>query len=108
MMSESTFQAANVCARPIDVVAVKGRVKGVRVYEPLAKSEDAEKFAAACARALDAYLARDFDAAAKAWDDALAMRPSDEASKTMKARALEYAKTPPPADWNGAHVMTEK
>jgi adenylate cyclase len=108
MMSEPTFEAAKVCARPIDVVAVKGRVKGVRVYEPLAKSDSNDKFAAICARALDAYLARDFAGAAKTWDEALALRPNDDASKTMKARALDYAKQPPPSDWSGAHVMTEK
>ena len=108
MIAESTFDAARLIARPIDVVAVKGRVKGVRVYEPLEPNAANERFAAACARALDAYLARDFAAAAKSWDEALAMRPDDEASETMRARAVAYAKDAPPADWNGAHVMKEK
>jgi len=108
MISESTFEASKTCARPIDVVAVKGRVKGVRVYEPLPKTGDDEKFAAICTRALDAYLARDFAAAAKAWEDAIVVRPNDTASKMMKERALEYVAHPPPTDWNGAHVMTEK
>jgi adenylate cyclase len=108
MIAEATFESAKICARPIDVVAVKGRVKGVRVYEPLEKNEDNEKFAAICTRALDAYLARDFAGAAKAWSEALAMRPNDEASKTMRSRALDYEANAPPADWGGAHVMTEK
>jgi len=80
----------------------------VRVYEPLPKTGDDEKFAAICTRALDAYLARDFAAAAKAWEDAIVVRPNDTASKMMKERALEYVAHPPPTDWNGAHVMTEK
>ena len=108
MMSEPTFEASKMVARPIDVVAVKGRVKGVRVYEPLAKNDESERFAAICTRALDAYLARDFDAAAKAWEEALGVRPNDQASKTMRQRALEYAEHAPPPDWDGAHVMTEK
>jgi adenylate cyclase len=114
MIAQSTFEAAKsaIVARPIDVVAVKGKVTGVRVYEPIALAKDAtddeKKFAAACTRALDAYLARDFSNAAKAWDDALAIRKDDEACATMKSRALDYAKSPPPAEWNGAHVMHEK
>jgi adenylate cyclase len=114
MISEATYAAVRdeLTARPIDVVAVKGRSAGVRVYEPLARtpaaSSDDVAFAAACARALDRYLARDFASAAAAWGDALAVRPGDEACETMKARALGYADAPPPAEWSGVHVMHEK
>jgi len=114
MMSEATFDAVKgaIVARPIDVVAVKGKATGVRVYEPLATANDAtddeKKFAAACARALDAYLARDFETAIAAWTDALAIRAEDPACAAMRDRAREYVKSPPPADWNGARVMHEK
>jgi adenylate cyclase len=114
MIAESTYEAAkqDIVARPIDVVAVKGKLTGVRVFEPIATkatATDADKrFCAAATRALDAYLARDFAAAAKAWDDALAIRGDDEPSKLMKARSLAYAAAPPPSDWNGVAVMHEK
>ncbi len=114
MMSEATYEAAKsaVVARPIDVVAVKGKVKGVRVFEPIAARDDAtdgdKRFCDLTARALEAYLSRDFTGAAKAWDEALLVRKSDAACELMKARALELAKTPPPPDWDGAHVMHEK
>ena len=110
MISDATRTALGdaVVARPIDVVAVKGRSAGVRVYEPLTDTPKNRELAAACARALDAYLARDFAAAARAWEDALAVRPGDEACETMRARALAYAVTPPPAEWSGVHVMHEK
>jgi len=110
MMSEGTWAAVKdgVVARPVDVVAVKGKAKGVRVYEPLPRSDESERFAAICTRALDLYLGRDFAGAAKAWDEALALRPDDAASKVMKARATELAAAPPPADWDGTTVMHEK
>ncbi len=114
MIAESTFEAAKgaIVARPIDVVAVKGKITGVRVYEPLAleknATDDEKKFADACTRALDAYLARKFADAISAWIDARAIRKDDEACKTMIERAREYEKTPPPENWNGAHVMHAK
>ena len=114
MTSETTYEAAKdvLLARPVDVVAVKGKAKGVRVYEPLgplegAKAEDV-RFCEACTRALDLYLRRDFDGAAKAWGEALVSRPDDAASQLMKARSEELAASPPPDDWDGTYVMHEK
>ena len=114
MIAEATHAAAKdeVLARPIDVVAVKGRAVGIRVYEPLALVKDATKeerlVCEASAHALDAYLARDFAKAIAGWNEVLRVLPSDAAAKTMKARAEEYEKAPPPPDWNGTHVMHEK
>ncbi|HEY1956516.1 MAG TPA: adenylate/guanylate cyclase domain-containing protein [Polyangiaceae bacterium] len=108
MASETTFAKAGVLARAVDVVAVKGKALGVRVYEPRADGANEKKFCDACGRALDLYLARKFEDAARAWDEALAIHADDEAAKTMKARALAFAAAPPPADWNGTNVMHEK
>ncbi len=106
MMSEKTFASAGVVARAIDVVAVKGKARGVRVYEPRPAEE--KKFCDACTRALDLYLARDFTGAAKAWGEALELSPGDSTCETMKARALELAAAPPPPDWDGTNVMHTK
>jgi adenylate cyclase len=99
-----------IVARPLDVVAVKGKKQGVRVYELMAKAGDAAaaKVAALSTTALDAYLARDFTAAAAAWDEVLALRPGDRAATLMRDRATAYVATPPPDDWNGVHVATSK
>ncbi|HSQ66132.1 MAG TPA: adenylate/guanylate cyclase domain-containing protein [Polyangiaceae bacterium] len=114
MLSEAAYLASKdaVLARPIDVVAVKGKATGIRVYEPIARRADATKddvvFCAACERALDAYLARDFAGAERAWGEALGVRPGDEAATLMQGRAAEYARNAPPADWDGTHVMKSK
>jgi adenylate cyclase len=114
MISESTFEAAKstIVARPIDVVAVKGKQRGVRVYELLALTTDADPdtvaIAAASTTALDAYLARDFTAAATAWSEVLTRRPDDSAATLMRDRALAYVASPPPSDWSGVTTASEK
>jgi adenylate cyclase len=114
MIAESTRIAAGdaVVARPVDVVAVKGRSQGVRVYELLALAAeddaDARAVAATSTVALDAYLARDFAKAAAAWDDVLALRPNDVAATLMRDRARAFAASPPDTDWTGVTIATEK
>jgi adenylate cyclase len=114
MIAESTFEQARgaVVARPLDVVAVKGKVRPVRVYELLAlaseRDAEAEAVAADATTALDAYLARRFEAATAAWDRVLARRPGDRAATIMRARAEALAASPPGPDWTGVTVATEK
>ncbi len=114
LVSEACREAARakIVLRPIDVVAVKGKKQGVKVYEPLARTGDhdasAEALAAISERAMDAYLARRFDEAARLFEDVLKVRPGDVAATTLRDRARAYEREPPAADWSGAHVMTEK
>ena len=109
LISEGCRRAAGdaIVARAIDVVAVKGKSQGVRVYEPLAladKADDAARaLAARSAQAFDAYLARRFGEAAALYDQI-----GDAAAQAMKARCEVYAATPPPSEWTGTHVMHEK
>jgi len=114
MISESTFVAAGtaIVARPIDIVAVKGKKQGIRLYELLARASDndtaAVELAAISTRALDAYVARRFEEAAAAWGEILAERPDDAPAAAMSERALAFAAHPPPADWAGVTVATQK
>ncbi len=114
MISEATYLACKekVVARPIDVVAVKGKRQGVRVYEPLCLCEEPDEkargVAEASERALDLYLHRRFDEAAAAWDEVLHLRPGDAAASHMKRHAQDFAKHPPPEDWDGVAVMKVK
>ena len=114
MISEATFEHARstIVARPLDVVAVKGKQRGVRVYEVLAlvaeRDRQAEAIAADSADALDAYIARRFDDAVAAWTRVLERAPGDRAATILRDRASAYAVTPPPTDWSGITVATEK
>jgi len=114
LASEATVRAAGsrIVARPVDVVAVKGKAQETRVYEVLAcGDEDAvadRALAALCERALAAYLARDFMGAAGLWDEALAAMPGDPVSRVMAERARANVVVPPPAAWTGVHVVDTK
>ncbi len=114
MISETTFLHAgpSIVARPVDVVAVKGKKQGIRLYELLALASDhdaaAELLASTSTRALDAYLARDFATALAAYEEILALRPADVAATIMRDRTRAFAANPPSPDWNGVTVATEK
>jgi adenylate cyclase len=114
LVSAACREAAKgrIVMRPIDVVLVKGKRQGVKVYEPLAlaseNDEKAESIAALAERAMDAYLSRRFGEAGRIFEDVLGMLPGDVAATTLRDRARRYEREPPPEDWSGAHVMTEK
>jgi adenylate cyclase len=114
MISEATFEAAKdvIVARPVDVVAVKGKKQGVPIYELLALKSDGDAAAEAVAekstRALDAYLARKFSVAAALWNEIIADRPDDQAATVMRDRAVAFAAEPPPPEWTGVWVATSK
>jgi adenylate cyclase len=114
MISEATFEAARaqIVARPLDVVAVKGKSRGVRVYELLAMTSDQDVAAATLAAdatsALDAYLARDFVGAIAACDRILGHTPDDKPALLLRGRAVAFSAAPPPVDWSGVFVATEK
>src|SRR3569623_419710 len=109
LISEGCRRAAGdaIVARAIDVVAVKGKSQGVRVYEPLALAAQAEDrvraLAARSAHAIAAYLARRWGEAA-----ALYAQLGAAAAQAMKARCEAYALAPPPPEGTGTHVMHEK
>jgi adenylate cyclase len=97
---------------PIDIVAVKGKQRGVRVYELLALASDhdrdAEALAADATTALDAYCARDFAAAIAAWAKVLARRPGDRPAQIMTERATELLARPPDERWSAVMIAKEK
>jgi class 3 adenylate cyclase len=104
-------------SRPIDVVAVKGKARGVRIYELLAGlPDDAELPPSAddlrrqelTERAFTAYLAREFAEAASLYRELADEFPDDALGEMFVARCDAYLKSPPDADWGGVMHMTEK
>ncbi len=114
LISEPTYEAARegIVARPVDVVRVKGKQRGVKVYEPLclASEDDAEAraLASTAAQGLDAYLARDFGGAAGFFEKALELRPEDRPAAMLLERCRRFMLQPPSEDWDGIYVATEK
>jgi adenylate cyclase len=95
--------------RLVDRVAVKGRSRGVAVYELLGLAGDSE-VAARAARlapyeaALRAAWERQFQQAL----ELLGPLGDDPCAAVLAARCRAWLAAPPPADWDGTWVATSK
>jgi adenylate cyclase len=114
LISNLAYQAAreSIVARPVGVVQVKGKGQCVEVWEPLCLvSEDdavARELASLFSQGLAAYTTRDFRGAAEHYKAALQLRPEDQPSAVLLKWCRELLGAPPPAEWNGVYVATQK
>jgi adenylate cyclase len=94
--------------RVLDIVAVKGKKHGVRVYELLGTPDFGGPRLEAARRyeqAFEAYLRRDFAGALSAVS---AQEGEDPPSRALAARCRHFLDHPPSADWDGTWVATSK
>jgi adenylate cyclase len=92
--------------RLLDVVAVKGKTKGVRVYELLGRSGLSGPYVDAARRyeqAFDAYERRDFRGALS-----LVGAQTDGPSTVLAERCRRLIENPPAPDWDGTYVASSK
>ena len=115
LLSDFTVAALKAPAllREIDLLRVKGKDRPVAVFEAVGwrAAEDYAQLAAVLElhdEGLHAYTARDWTKAGKAFERLLEVDPSDGPAKIYRDRVRLYAKTPPPRDWDGVWVMTDK
>lgn len=114
LMSDPTGEALRerIVARPVGVVQVKGKRQGVEVWEPLSLASEDDAVAREIARlfveGLGAYLDRDFRGAAEQYKAALRLRPEDKPAAVLLERCRDFLSAPPPEEWNGVYVATEK
>ncbi len=98
--------------RPLDLVSVKGRRTGIRVYELMDRVETADekkkRVAELTTAALDAYLGRRWDEAIAGYERVLQLDAGDQAARLMLARCRHYREDPPPGDWNGIFELQSK
>jgi adenylate cyclase len=116
MASEFTLDHArreDYRVRELDLIAVKGKVEPVRVYEVLemagtSLSPEREEALRHFEAGMAAYKGRDWTLAAEYFGAALEADPTDGPSRVYLARAEEYAEAPPPADWDFVVRRTTK
>ncbi len=119
IVGESTYEAVKdqFCFRPIDVVAVKGKNRGVKIYQLLAASsaepdiapvQDDLKSSELTYKAFDAYISRNFKLALELYTELAKAFPDDPIGEMYIERCKEYLVTPPPADWDGVTHMKSK
>ena len=99
--------------REVDLMRVKGKDHPVAVYESLGyrEAELSHGLGAtldAYGRGLAAYRAGNWREAMTAFEAALRTGPGDGPSTMYLERCRIYEKTPPPKNWDGVWVLTDK
>lgn len=119
IVGESTYEKvkSRFCFRPVDVVAVKGKSQGVRIYHLLAglpgddiiapTKEDIES-QELTEKAFNAYMEQDFEKALALYTQLGKTFPEDPLAEMFIERCKAYIKKAPPRDWDGVYVMKSK
>jgi len=111
LISESLHQKVKdeVVCRLIDSVAVKGKTKGVKIYTAKKRlSEEENRAWTLHNTAMESYYRRDFDEAIGYFQNVQKIFPDDYASQLMMDRCRQFKAEPPPENWDGVEIMTEK
>jgi adenylate cyclase len=99
--------------RTLDMIRVKGKSEPIAIFEvrgcgedrlPVNEAELLDRFE----RGFSAYRARDWLAAVRQFDMALATEASDQPSALMRQRALYYHQNEPADDWDGVWSLPNK
>lgn len=112
MISESTYQAVKgrVVARRIDTVIVKGKKKGVNIYELLGVGNPTEQEADLIDQfetARELYEKGNFKKALTQFEHLSGMYPDDGPTMVYLKRCQEFI-AHPPAEWDGIYRLTNK
>ncbi len=115
LFSEFTARrlTATTLTREIDLIRVKGKDFPVAVHESLGhRAAELDRGLGAMLEAygagIAAYRGRAWDDAERAFTRALAAMPGDGPSAIYIDRCRQFARVPPPKDWNGVWVLTGK
>ncbi len=115
MISEETRKAAGerIIARELDLIAVKGKQHGVRVYELVALAEEPpdERVLTMLElydSAMRCWKERRWKEALAAFEAVLEVVPGDGPSLLYVERCRRFVEEPPPEDWDGIFRLTSK
>lgn len=114
LIGENTYNIVKdkFACRKIDIVAVKGKVIGISIYELISSKEDMptdlKTFLDLFNKALELYFNRNWEQAIKFFEKTKKINPNDFPSELFIKRCNEFIKKPPPVDWNGINFLHEK
>jgi adenylate cyclase len=112
--SEMTYERVReeILGRELDWVRVKGKDQPVKIYELLARRNQASAAQKALAEkfhsALTEYRQGNWDQGLSAFQLILDNDPHDAPAKLYVERCAVLKKNPPPEDWDGVYTMTTK
>jgi len=116
LISESLFEELRSASpdsglhyRLLDMVAVKGKTKGVKIFTvKRGLSPNEQRAWPIHNTGMKLYYRRSFGEAAQKFKEALDLLPKDFNAESLYNRCREYAVNPPPDNWNGVEVMKTK
>lgn len=111
IFSESVFRKVKteLPCRLIDKVQAKGKTMGVNIYTAELKLVERQQKAWGYHHAgMKRYLTGEFKEAIRYFGAVKKLLPADHLADLYIERCREYAVKPPPTDWNGVAIMTEK
>lgn len=115
IVSETTVVGAGngFIFRPLDLVAVKGRQKSVRIFQLLGRADHPsapawKNIAQLSESALASYLKRQWRESYEQFQQILEILPEDSAAEMYLNRCRELHDKPPGPDWNGVFKVQTK
>jgi class 3 adenylate cyclase/HAMP domain-containing protein len=111
IFSESVYREAGrkLLCRRVDKVLVRGKSQGEWIFTARQALGAGEKQAWLLHyEGLKRYYRKEFQTAADFFRRAQEQAPGDVVSAMFFDRCQGYLKSPPPSDWTGLHVLTEK
>ena len=114
LINEECYRLAEtgIEAREIDLVTVFGKVEPVRIYELQSRQGSLPptlaKLNNVFADALQLYREQKWKEAESAFRECLKIRENDGPSLEFLTRIANFARTPPPKDWNGVWQTASK
>jgi adenylate cyclase len=115
IVSESTMLKAKkeFVFRPLDIVAVKGRKKSVKIYQLLGRIDDEragqnKKLSEMTVNAMEKYLAREWRQSYELFQEILGEFKDDYISEMYMIRCRELNEKPPGKNWNGVFKIEFK
>ncbi len=114
LISDATLKECKnqLVTRPIDLVAVKGKAKGILIHELLGfvgeVNLEITKLSEDSRLAFEAYLNKDWEAALKLYNQISNYDSEDLYAKMMADRCKKYIESPPEQSWDGIQHLSEK
>ena len=115
VISEATYRYVrnDFILRPLDIIAVKGKTSGVKVFELMgdADSENGrqlQELAEAFGEVVEHYLKRRWKAALERLEALAPLFPDDAPIKLYTQRCRQYADNDPGPDWSGVIRLDAK
>jgi len=114
LISDATYRrcVAKVEARFIDLLTIKGKAEPVRIYELIGERPDISpqqrESLHLYSRAMERYLALDWDMALKLFRELQVGEPGDAVTALYIERCRQFKETPPEPEWAGNHSYTTK